>query len=44
MAVYDDLIDATRLSRFHDKLKEKGLPLHDWASSTAYKVDYQMHS
>lgn len=40
MAVYDDLIDKNKLSRFHDKLKEKGLPLHDWAATTVYKVGY----
>lgn len=29
MAVYDDLIDKAKLARFHDNLKQKGLPLND---------------
>lgn len=40
MAVYDDLIDKVKLARFHDNLKTNGLPLHDWAASTSYKVGY----
>jgi hypothetical protein len=40
MAVYDDLIDKTKLARFHDNLKQKGLPLNDWATGNAYKIGY----
>ena len=40
MAVYDDLIDKTKLARFHDNLKQKGLPLNDWTTGNAYKIGY----
>ena len=40
MAVYDDLIDKVKLARFHDNLKQKGLPLNDWTTGNAYKVGY----
>ena len=34
------LIDKTKLARFHDNLKQKGLPLNDWTTGNAYKVGY----
>ena len=40
MAEYENIIDLNKLGRFHDNLKDKGLPLNDWQANKEYKVGY----